>query len=48
MTAEKKVSTKPQVTVHGTIEHLTQQSKSKYFGAGDDVLVAQQPILSNS
>jgi hypothetical protein len=44
----KKVYGKPEVTVHGTLEQLTQQTKNKFWGDGDDVLVQNQPILSNS
>lgn len=43
----KKAWTTPQVTVYGTVEDLTRQTKNKTFGAGDDVLVNNQAILAN-
>lgn len=46
-TPSKKTWTTPQMTVHGTVEDLTRQTKNKTFGAGDDVLVNNQAILAN-
>jgi hypothetical protein len=48
MKAEKKVYTTPQLTVHGTLEELTQQIKNKNYGGADDVFVAGLQILSGS
>jgi hypothetical protein len=41
----KKAYTKPELTVHGTLEQLTQQTKNKFWGGSDDVIVQQQAIL---
>jgi len=46
MTSGKKMYATPQLVVLGTIEELTQQIKNKQYGAGDDVLVNNQAILS--
>jgi hypothetical protein len=45
---EKKIYTTPKVTVHGTLEELTQVTKNKTFGGGDDVIVNNMAILANS
>ncbi|MGD8276821.1 MAG: lasso RiPP family leader peptide-containing protein [Gemmatimonadota bacterium] len=47
MTTVKKTYAPPQLIVLGTVEDLTQQTKSKAYGGGDDVLVANQAILAN-
>jgi len=47
MTTEKKTYVAPQLTVHGTVEQITLQTKYKTFGAGDDVLVNELAILAN-
>ena len=38
----------PILTVYGDIATITQQMKHKSWGGGDDVLVADQSILSNA
>jgi hypothetical protein len=41
----KKMYTKPELIVHGTLQQLTQQTKNKFWGGTDDVIVQQQAIL---
>ncbi len=43
----KKAWTAPRLTVYGGVTQITQQTKNKTFGSGDDVLVNSQAILSN-
>jgi len=38
----------PQATRYGSVKEITLQVKNKTFGAGDDVLVNNQSILSNA
>lgn len=47
MSTGKKEYVAPQLVVHGTIVELTQQTKNKVFGGGDDVIVNNQAILAN-
>ena len=47
MSTAKRTYAAPQLVVLGTVEDLTQQTKSKAYGGGDDVLVANQAILAN-
>ena len=46
---EEKLKTwkTPELIAHGSLEQITQQTKNKTFGGGDDVLVNNQLILSN-
>lgn len=36
-TNEKKPWVAPKLTVYGTVEEITKQSKPKWFGTGDDL-----------
>jgi hypothetical protein len=46
---EEKLKTwkTPELITHGSLEKITQQTKNKTFGNGDDVLVNNQQILTN-
>jgi hypothetical protein len=44
---QKKEWSSPKLTVHGSVEEITQQTKYKTFGSGDDVIVNNLSILAN-
>ena len=37
----------PSLTVYGSVKEITQQSKEKTWGGGDDVMIDCQSILSD-
>ncbi len=43
----KREWTTPKAICYGSVKDLTQQTKNKTWGGGDDVLVNEQAILSD-
>lgn len=43
----KKQWVTPKAIRYGSVKEITQQTKNKTFGGGDDVFVNEQQILSN-
>lgn len=43
----KKEWVAPKAVRYGSVKEITQQTKNKTFGPGDDVLINNQQLLSN-
>lgn len=44
---EKREWVTPKAVRHGSVKEITQQTKNKTWGGGDDVLINNQMMLTN-